>query len=145
MLPLGDFGQLYKAVEALKSVEEKIKALVASKGSLTLTFTPGVQYFGTEDQVRVIYKKLEENDNYEMLLDIGHMLIEAMLAHKVIKKQDLCFIKFNNKTKRYEPDQLHLTLLNATFSLKDLMKNGKKVFNGKEIIESVGSSLDFGS
>ena len=47
-----------------------------------------------------------------------------MIDSKVIKRNELTYINLNKEKGRYEPNQLHLTLLNSSFALKDLLRNG---------------------
>ena len=59
MLPLGEPGQVEKAIFALKSVEDTIKNLVKEQGvdgKLILEYEK-LEYFGTPDDTRVIYMK----------------------------------------------------------------------------------------
>lgn len=87
--------------------------------------------FGTPEETRVVYMKLKEaGDQYELLKDINGIIIEGMIDHKVVARKDLVHTKFNKDKMRYEASQLHLTLMNASFALKDLLKNsGVRNFN----------------
>lgn len=57
-----------------------------------------------------------------------------MLDHKVLERKDLSHVSLNPKTKRYESDKLHLTLLNSSFAIKELMKDNKRTFSSKEVM-----------
>lgn len=115
-----------RAREAMRIVEPKIKEVIRQRGKggkLVIDFDD-LHYFGTPEECRVLYLKLKEDgDQLELLKEVNGLLIEAMIDHKVIARKDLSHITLNKQTKRYEANQLHLTLLNSTFALKDLMKN----------------------
>jgi len=56
----------------------------------------------------------------------------------------LSHVHFNKHKNRYELDQLHLTLVNSAFAMKDLLKKyGTRTFRGKEIIENDLDKLNF--
>lgn len=61
-----------------------------------------------------------------------------MLDHKVLERKDLSHIRLNPKTKRYESDKVHLTVLNSSFALKELMKENKRTFSSKDVINNHG-------
>ncbi len=49
----------------------------------------------------------------------------------------------NPKTRRYESDKLHLTVLNSTFALKELIKNNKRSFDSQDVMNNHGSKIVF--
>jgi len=60
-----------------------------------------------------------------------------MIDCKVIKRNELTHITLNKEKGRYEPNKLHLTLLNSTFALKDLLKlGGPRTFDSTPILEN---------
>lgn len=65
-------------------------------------------------------------------------MIQSLLDHKVLERKDLSHIRLNPKTKRYECDKMHLTLLNSSFALKDLMKDNKRTFSSEEVMDNHG-------
>jgi hypothetical protein len=62
-----------------------------------------------------------------------------MIDHKVLERKDLSHIRLNPKTRRYECEQMHLTLLNSSFAIKDLIKENRRSFSSKEILENHGN------
>ena len=55
-----------------------------------------------------------------------------MLDHKVLERKELSHINLNKG--RYEANQLHLTLVNSTFAIKELLKLNTRHFDGTPIV-----------
>ncbi|CDW84621.1 activating signal cointegrator 1 complex subunit 1-like [Stylonychia lemnae] len=145
MLTLQSEQEVELAREAMRSVEEYIQKLVVGRGQngkLFLEFD-NLGYFGSLEETNVIHFELkEEGEQFELLKDVIHVLIKAMIDYKVIDKRDLSHIRFNSKTKRFENEKLHLTLINSSFGKKELMQNNNRyTFIGRPIIENHKSQL----
>ena len=66
-----------------------------------------------------------------------------MIDHKVVNRKDLTHIKLNKTNGRYEANQLHLTLLNSTFAIKELIKKGLgRTFDSTHIMENHKESIN---
>jgi hypothetical protein len=76
---------------------------------------------------------------------VNHIVIQSLLDHKVLERKELSHINLNPKTKRYESNKLHLTLLNSSLALKDLMKNNKRSFDSQDVMEKHGDAIVFES
>ena len=48
--------------------------------------------------------------------DIADLIIKAMLKYSVLQEHELSHISFNPGSNRYENDELHVTLLNSSFT-----------------------------
>ena len=116
-----------------------MKAIIAERGingRLIIEFDE-LEIFGTPEETRVVYMKLKEDtDQFELLREVNHIIIQSLVDHKVLERKDLSHIRLNPKTKRYESDKLHLTLLNSSFAIKDLMKDNKRTFNSKDVMDN---------
>ncbi len=55
-----------------------------------------------------------------------------MIDHKVLERQELSHINLNKG--RYEANQLHLTLVNSTFAIKQLIKLNTRHFDSTPIL-----------
>jgi hypothetical protein len=79
----------------------------------------------------VIFLRIKEN---ELLLELNGLVIQTMLDHKVLERKELSHINLNKG--RYEANQLHLTLVNSTFAIKELIKLNTRHFDGTPILTS---------
>ena len=79
----------------------------------------------------MIFLRIIEN---EMLLELNGLLIQTMLDHKVLERKELSHI--NLIKGRYEANQLHLTLVNSTFAIKELIKLNTRHFDGTSILKN---------
>jgi hypothetical protein len=53
--------------------------------------------------MKIVYAALDEDgDGFQVLRDITHILIDAMLTHEVLEISDLSYVAFNEKTQRFE-------------------------------------------
>lgn len=136
MLPLDDEEKVEKARQVLATVEPKIKELFEKKGvdpakGLQLEFE-GLKFFGSEDKTRVIYMKLkEEGEAFETVRDIIDFLVKECLDQEVLQKHELSHCNYNKQTQRYELEQLHLTIVNASWA-------GARFFPGTKLLEEFG-------
>jgi 2'-5' RNA ligase len=136
MLPLDSEEKVEKARKVLEAVEPKIKELFASKGldpakGLELEFE-GLKSFGVEDKTRVVYMKLKETgDAFERVRDLIDLLVKECLEQEVLQKQELSHCNYNKQSARYELEQLHLTIVNASWA-------GARFFPGQKLLEEFG-------
>ena len=65
-----------------------------------------------------------------------------MLDHKVLERKELSHINLNKG--RYEANQLHLTLVNSTFAIKELLKLNTKHFDGTPILTNHPFTISHG-
>ena len=141
MLPLSEAGQVERARGAVKACENEVKAIIAERGingRMIIEFDK-LEIFGTPDETRVVYMKIKEDtDQFELLREVNHILIQSLIDHKVLQRRELSHVNLNPKTKRYESDKLHLTLLNSSFAIKDLMKDNKRTFCSKDVMDNHG-------
>jgi len=93
--------------------------------------------FGKPSNCKVIFMKLKEDTpSYEAVKQINHLIIQAMLAHEVLEKKELSHIRWNEEKKRYDAEQLHLTLMNAAFARDYLSKLGRRDFDATEVVKN---------
>jgi hypothetical protein len=82
--------------------------------------------------MKIVYAALDEDgDGFQALRDITHILIDAMLTHEVLEISDLSHVVFNEKTQRFENEQLHVTLMSTT-----IYKKGGRFFNGTRLLKN---------
>ena len=59
-----------------------------------------------------------------------------MIDHKVVDRKELSHTIMNREKQRYEANQVHLTFINSSFAMRDLLKKFKRrTFNGEPIID----------
>ena len=59
-----------------------------------------------------------------------------MLAAEVLERSELSHIKYNYKENFYYPEQLHLSLVNSSWGMKQLQEAwGRREFYGKSILD----------
>jgi 2'-5' RNA ligase len=134
MLCLDSEEKVEKARKVLEVVEPRIKELFASKGlvnGLELAFD-GLQSFSIENDTRVVFMKLKEDgEAFERVRDIVDLLVKECLQQEVLQKQELSHCNYNKQTQRYELEQLHLTIVNASWA-------GVRSFPGQNLLEQFG-------
>ena len=89
-------------------------------------------------------KLKQEGTQFELLEDIIHLIVKSCVDQKLLEKHELVHVKQDYQTKKYRLDQMHVSLVNASWGQRDLLKiHGKQVFIGKEIIENDLGKLQF--
>lgn len=132
MLKLGEAGQIERAREAMRNVEAHIREVIGSK-PLIVEFDQ-LEIFGTPEETKVVYGKVkEDSEDYERIKEINGIIIQAMIDNKVIERKDLSHISLNRG--RYEADKLHMTVMNSSFAMRDLLKQNTRTFNSTLILE----------
>lgn len=55
--------------------------------------------FGNEEETKVIYYKINQNNEmFELLREINHILISTMLENKVLERHELSHARFNKES-----------------------------------------------
>jgi len=135
MLTLTTPEMLELAKKAIISTTDKIKEIL-SKNPLKLSLQKLSCIANHDDptKTRVLYVKLSDGNNLEILKSISNVLISAMLEHKVISEKELSHIE--KKEGKYYPETFHITLMNSTF-----LHQGKFcTFDAKPVLEGFGES-----
>lgn len=135
-LDLADENKLEKVHTILSKICEEIRIIV--KGDLKFNFEK-YDTMGNLTTARVIYAKMMEDENYQKLTDIIHLIIKTLLDAEVLSRRDLkeSHVEYDKKTGRYGI-KLHMTLLNVTFlNRKNKGKKTKKFYkiDATDIIE----------
>ena len=145
MLPLEQEAQIELARKVMKDNEDQIRDMVKSRGHnqrLLIQFD-GLGFFGkTENSASVIYMKIKEDDGQmiELLKDVIHLLVHSMLEAGVLEKHEMSHVSFNNKSKRYELKQQHLTLMNSAYAARQLKS---RFFDASPIVDNHFENLKF--
>lgn len=121
MLPLETPEAVELAKATMEAAAPKIQAVfdkndINKEEGIKLSFE-GLKYFGQPDRTRVIYMKLkEEGKDFEIVRDIVDILVRECLSANVLTEDELSHCKVNPETGRYELEQMHLTIVNASWA-----------------------------
>ena len=110
----------------MKEIQDEIKKL--SEGEIIFKFG-GYGAFDSFSKARVIYSKMEEDNNYFKLSQVIDLVIKKLLKEGIIYEnelKDLHVLKEGNDSNPFYKIEMHLTILNATFLNKILKKKKKK-------------------
>jgi hypothetical protein len=122
-LDLGDDqNKIDKVHQIMSSIENDMKALADS----TVLFNfEKYETMGKVNSARVVFAKMLEDEYFQKLSEIVHLIIYSLVEGGALEKNSLSekFIEFKENKYRI---QLHLTLLNVLFLNKILKKQRMK-------------------
>ena len=85
----------------MKDLTPTIQAMIGDRGvngRLVLDFD-GLDLFGSPEEARVIYMKLnEEGDQFKLFRDINSLIIGSCLKYDLLEKHELSHIDYDYKT-----------------------------------------------
>jgi hypothetical protein len=125
VLDLGeDETKIAQVHSILENLNTQIKEI--TKGQLKFNFEK-FESMGAKETTRVIYAKMKEDENYQKLSHIIHLIIKALVDNQIIDRSSFkdIHINYDDKTDRYSI-KLHMTLFNVLFLNKILKKKGEK-------------------
>ena len=135
-----DTIKVNKVCEIMKGIQDDIKNF--AEGDIVYKFG-GYGVFDSFQNARVIYSKMEKDNNYTKMEKIIDLVIKKLIEGGIIDENqlnDLHVIKTGNNEHPFYKIEMHLTLLNATFLNKVLKKQKKKpikTFNATQINECI--------
>jgi len=112
MLKLGSSEKLSK-LEKLKEQIQKSIANIVQNQNLSLS-VGDLKTFSSPNKNegdKIIYASIKENKSFKLIKEIIHAITNLLLEEKVILAQDLTHITLNPRTKMYELDEPHITIL----------------------------------
>ncbi len=137
MLVLPDAPKQELAKKAFASCKEKIDEIMAKQPfHLTLKSLSCIAKGDVAQQTKVVYVKMGDEKQLELLKKVSNVIISAMLEHGVIKESELSHI--SKVDGLYFPDTFHITIMNSTFAHKGRFYTFNsapllKVFEGTEL------------
>ena len=137
-----DEEKIKKVCSVMKDIQEEIKKI--SEGNITYKFG-GYGAFDSFEKARVVYAKMEEDENYEKMKKIIDLLIKKLLEEGLINKSQLGELPVNQERSSSNPTYaivMHLTLMNTTFLNKVLKKSNHKPiknFDATDIYDTITS------
>jgi len=140
-----DLGQDKEKIDKVHNIMTNLtkEILQIANGQIYFNFE-SFECMGKESSARVIYAKMKEDENYERLMDIVHMIIKALVDEGVLEKSKLSeyHINYDKQKERYWI-KLHLTLLNVTFLNKIMKKKKEKTLrsiNAQKILNFMNNN-----
>jgi hypothetical protein len=134
VLDLGEDEDKIKRVHSvLEGVQEKLKEIANKK--LEFNFDK-FESMGDVESTRVIYAKMNEDENFVKLEEMIHIIIDALVNEKLIMKHSLKDSHINFDNGKYKI-KLHMTLFNVLFLNKILKKRKEievKTIDAKDIL-----------
>jgi hypothetical protein len=133
-----DLGEDEEKIKKVHNVLEGLQDRFREITNKTLDFNfEKFETMGNVQSTRVIYAKMNENENFKKIEEIIHLIIEGLVNEKILMKHSLedSHVKFENG--RYKI-KLHMTLFNVLFLNKILKKRREievKNINAKDIID----------
>ena len=97
-LPLETQDKIDACKKMMAEIEPQIKDMIDKrgiKGRLMLEYDSNLGHFGSEENTKVIYLKPKERefwtnpDQYDLLSDIIHILIDKSLSENLLEKHEL--------------------------------------------------------
>ena len=129
MLELDSQEKTELAGSIFQSLQSQIEEIL-SKEPLKLNIK-GLENFNKPwNKSRVLYTKITEDLNTNLLRKICNLLITQMIENNLIKEEDLSHIVKQNGC--YSPDTFHITLMNTQFIQHNM---GSRVFDASLVVQ----------
>ena len=114
MLSLSDEEAVQKAVDTLSALQPVLHSYLEST-DFKLNIK-GVDHFtsGRDRQTRVLFGKVDRDENYTILEDLADIIIQQFIKDGVVDPKDFDHIKYDKYKQKYTL-KFHLTLLNTKY------------------------------
>jgi len=112
MLKLGSSEKLAKLEKLQGQIQKNIANIVQNQNlSLSVGDLKTFSSPNKNEGDKIIYASIKENKGFKLIKEIIHAITNLLLEEKVILAQDLTHVSLNPRTKMYELDEPHITIL----------------------------------